>query len=139
MLTDDSIMVKSNFVKVFGDTPTNRLWEFLIDSRGIFDYSMTDICNATGIAWNTLKEIFPSFIKNSIVTETRNIGRATMYKLNDSNPKVIFMVNIYKAINMLFAHGKDFKLNIKIINVGQQEDTIEMGLSRRALPIRIDS
>ena len=106
--------IKSNFVKVFGDTPINRLWEFLIDSRGTFDFSMTDISEVADISWNTLKEIFPYFIKEDIVKETRKIGRATMFMPNEKNPKVIFMIGMFKAVNMVFAHGGHFKLQMKI-------------------------
>ncbi len=48
--------IQSNFVQAFGYTPINRLWEFLIDSRRLFDYSMTDICESADISWNTLKD-----------------------------------------------------------------------------------
>ena len=106
--------IKSNFIKVFGDSPKNRLWEFLIDSRGLFDYSMTDICETADISWNTLKEIFPYFIKEDIVKETRKIGRATMFMVNEKNPRVIFMVGMHQAINMVFVHGGHFKLQMKI-------------------------
>jgi hypothetical protein len=107
--------IKSNFVTVFGDTPINRLWEFLIDSRGIFDYSMTDISESADISWNTLKDIFPHFVKQGVVKKTRNIGRATMYMLNEKHPKSVFMIGMHKAINMVFMHGGNFKLEMKVV------------------------
>ncbi len=106
--------IESNFVKVFGDSPKNRLWEFLIDSRGLFDFSMTDISEVADISWNTLKKIFPYFIREGIVKETRKIGRATMFVINEKNPKVVFMVSMFKAINMVFVHRGHFKLQMKI-------------------------
>ena len=124
----------SNFVKAFGDTPTNRLWDFLILSRKLFDYSMTDVSEATGIAWNTLKELFPHFVKDGIVVETRKIGRATMYKLNEKHPKSVFMTEIHKAISMVFVHGIKFRIEMKIIGSAklQQRDSVEMDISRSA-------
>ncbi len=107
--------MKSNFTQVFGDTPKNRLWEFLIDSRGLFDYSMTDISESADISWNTLKEIFPEFVKEHIVEKTRTIGRATMYKLNESHPKAAFMIGMHKAINMTFVRGGNLKVEMKVI------------------------
>jgi hypothetical protein len=46
---------------------------------------------ATGIAWNTLKELFPHFVKDVIAVETRKIGRATMYKLTEKHPKSVLL------------------------------------------------
>ncbi|MCK4714864.1 MAG: hypothetical protein KAT35_04765 [Candidatus Aenigmarchaeota archaeon] len=105
---------KSGFVTVFGDTPINRLWEFLIDSRGLFDYSMTDMSESADISWNTLKEIFPPFVKQGIVKQTRKIGRATMYIMNEDHPRAVFMTGIHKAISIVFMRGGRFKLEMKV-------------------------
>ena len=124
--------IESNFVRVFGDTPKNRLWEFLIDSRGLFDYSMTDISEAAEISWNTLKEIFPNFVKENIVKETRKIGRATMYMLNDSHPKSEFMINMHKAINIVFVRGVHFKLSMKAVR-DEHTKPLELNIQKSAL------
>lgn len=124
--------IKSNFVKVFGDTPINRLWEFLIDSRGLFDYSMTDICETADISWNTLKEIFPFFVKESIVKKTRRIGRAIMYILNEIHPKAVFMIGMHKAINMVFVRGGHFKLEMRIIR-GKASSPMVLDMPQSAL------
>ncbi len=116
--------IKSNFIRVFGDTPINRLWEFLIDSRGLFDYSMTDICEAADISWNTLKEIFPFFVREGIVKKTRRIGRATMYILNETRPKAVFMIGMHKAINMAFVRGGHFRLEMKVVKAKTSEPMI---------------
>jgi hypothetical protein len=128
--------MESSFVKVFGDTPINRLWEFLIDSRGVFDYSMTDISEAAGISWNTLKDIFPYFVKNHIVRETRKIGRATMYMLNENHPRSVFMIGMQKAINIIFMRGGNFKLEMKMIK-GSVKTPIDLCVQESALePVR---
>lgn len=124
----------SSFVKVFGDTPINRLWEFLIDSRGLFDYSMTDICETADISWNTLKEIFPKIANEGIVKETRKIGRATMYKLNEKNPKVVFMIGMYNAINMVFVRGGNFKLQM-IITKNKNPVPLNLNISEESVKL----
>ena len=127
---------KSGFVQVFGDTPINRLWEFLIDSRGLFDYSMTDICETADISWNTLKEIFPPLVKDGIVRKTRTIGRATMYMLNEKHPKAVFMIGMHRAISMVFMHGGDFKLEMKVVRNGHKTP-MELDIGESVLePIR---
>jgi len=131
--------IKSSFVKVLGDTPINRLWEFLIDSRGLFDYSMTDICDAADVSWNTLKEIFPGFVKEGIVKKTRTIGRATMYKLNEEHPKAVFMIGMQKAINMVFVRGGRLKLEMRVVK-GKISTPLEMDISKSSLqPVSVRS
>lgn len=122
----------SNFVRVFGDTPINRLWEFLVDSRGLFDYSMTDICESADISWNTLKEIFPPLVKEGIVKETRKIGRATMYMLNEGHPRSIFMIGLHRAINMVFVRGGRFKLEMKVVR-GRTSTPTELDIQESAI------
>jgi hypothetical protein len=94
----------SGFLKLFGDTPTNRVWDHLILSRELFDLSMTNISEGSGISWNTLKKIFPFFLEEKLVVESRNVGRATMYRLNMDSPRVAFMVRV---------HGEASKLQAK--------------------------
>ena len=128
--------MKSSFVTVFGDTPINRLWEFLIDSRGLFDYSMTDISESADISWNTLKDIFPRFVKQGIVKETRKIGRATMYMLNEKHPSAVFMVGMHKAINIVFMRGGDIKIEMKVVK-DSIKTPMELDIQESALePIR---
>lgn len=130
----------SNFVKALGDTPVNRLWDFLVTSRGLFDYSMTDICEATGIAWNTLKDVFPEFVRESIVKKTRVIGRATMYKLDETHPKAVFMIGIHNAVSMVFVHGGRFCLKFKITKCEEHDHTqpVELDISRQSLePVKL--
>ena len=85
----------SAFLNLFGDTPANRVWDFLILGRGLFDVSMTDISEGSGVSWNTLKKVFPRFLEEGLVIETRRVGRATLYRLNMENPKAAFMVRVH--------------------------------------------
>lgn len=112
MMVENNINEESSFIKVFGNTPINRLWDFIITSRGVFDYSMTEISETAGIAWNTLKEIFPHFVDRGIVRETRKVGRATMYELDESHPEAKFMIVLQMAIAMVFVRGGDFDIKI---------------------------
>ncbi|MDO8553966.1 MAG: hypothetical protein Q7S22_04115 [Candidatus Micrarchaeota archaeon] len=78
---------KSGFVKLFGDYPAIKVIDFLITFRE-FDYSLTDIAENSGVAWSTIHTFFPELVKTSIVRETRQVGRAKLYKLNIENPVV---------------------------------------------------
>ncbi len=101
------------FLEFVGDTPTTRLIDFLITGRE-FDYTLTDLTNKAGVSWTTLHRIFPSFVKNKIVIEVRQIGRAKLYKLNANNPLVMKFVDLHNSIllNELNKHKVKVKLTM---------------------------
>jgi hypothetical protein len=78
---------KTSFRLVFGDSPTSKVLDFLIDNQE-FDYSLTDIAKGAEIAWSTLHEFWPDLVRLGVVKKTRKIGRAELYKLNQENPLV---------------------------------------------------
>jgi hypothetical protein len=87
---------KSLFLEFVGDSPTMRLLQHLIEGRD-FDYTLTDLMNA-GLSWSTLNRIFPNFLKNKIVVQTRTIGRIKLYKLNTQNLFVKKLVELYDSM-----------------------------------------
>lgn len=84
---------KTSFRLVFGDSPTIKVLDFLIDNQE-FDYSLTDIAKSAEIAWSTLHDFWPRLVKLNVVRRTRKIGRAELYKLNGSNPLVKKLLEI---------------------------------------------
>ncbi len=79
--------MKSIFLKMEGDIPQNRIWDFLIVHQD-YDYSMKDIAKFSKVGYTTLKALWKDFIKRDIIVKTRTIGRAKMFKLNLKNPVV---------------------------------------------------
>lgn len=88
---------QSVFVEFMGDTPSIRLMDLLITGRD-YDYTLTDLSKKAEMSWSTLHRIFPRFIRNRIVIETREIGRAKLYKLNLGNPLVKKLVDVYDTV-----------------------------------------
>lgn len=101
---------KSLFLDVVGYSPTMKVIEYLIEGRE-FDYTLTDLTNA-GVSWGTLHTIFPRLIKHKIVIQTRTIGRANLYKINQNNPIVKNLTEIYGSI-VLGALEKREKIIVK--------------------------
>lgn len=93
---EENIM-KKIFLKLEGNTVRNRIWNFLI-VHSEFDYSMRDIAKFSDISYTSLKEIWKDFVKRKIVTFTRDVGRAKMYKLNRDNPQVEKFINYYWSV-----------------------------------------
>jgi hypothetical protein len=96
---------ESLFLDFIGDSPTTRLIEYLIIGKD-FDYTLTDLMNA-GLSWSTLNRIFPSFIKNKIVIQTRAIGKIKLYKLNQQNPLVKKLVELFDSIIFKGIHERN--------------------------------
>ena len=88
---------KTAFMEVFGTSPLIRVLDFLITYRE-FDYSLTDIAKETEVGWNTLHSFFFKLIEKCIVKETRQVGRAKLYKLNTENPIAKKLIEINNII-----------------------------------------
>ncbi len=82
------------FREALGDSPVIRVLDFLIEGRGL-DYSLTDIAENANIGWTTLHRIWDKLVHFNIVVPTREIGRAKLFKLNEENPAVKKLINLY--------------------------------------------
>ncbi len=87
---------ESIFLDVVGDSSTMRILQYLIEGRE-FDYTLTDLINA-GVSWGTLHTIFPKLIKHRIVTQTRTIGRAKLYKINKNSLIARKFIELYDSL-----------------------------------------
>lgn len=83
---------------VFGDAPIVKVIDFFIDNRE-FDYSLTDIAKNADIGWSTLHQFWDKIVRLEIVTKTRRIGRAELYKLNLSSPLVKKLIDLDSTIS----------------------------------------
>jgi hypothetical protein len=88
---------KTVFLEIFGESPILKVMDFLVVNEE-FDYSMVNIAKLSGVGYATLKLFWNKLEKNKIVTKTRNVGRAKMYKLNRNNPITSKFVEFYWSI-----------------------------------------
>ncbi|MCK4327118.1 MAG: hypothetical protein KAW41_01440 [Candidatus Diapherotrites archaeon] len=95
-------MPESLFLEVVGKTPQLRVIDFFIENR-IFDYSKSEISEATGVSRMTLDKVWGELVSNGIITETRKIGRATMYKLNVDSPLVLGLIELDRIASKEYA------------------------------------
>lgn len=89
---------KTSFRLVFGDSAIVKVIDFFLDNRE-FDYSLTDIAKNADIGWTTLHNFWKDIVALGIVTKTRQIGRAELYKLNISSPLVKKLIDLDEAIS----------------------------------------
>lgn len=89
--------MKSKFLSFLGDSPHNRLLEFLITGRE-FDYSLSDLAKNAGVSWTTLHRIFPAIVQEKIAIKTREIGRAKLFKINQKSEEVKKLIALYDSL-----------------------------------------
>jgi len=88
----------SAFIRYEGNTPRNRIMEFLVTFAVEDDYSMMDIAKHSKVSYAALKIIWKEFAKEGRVVFTRNVGKAKMYKLNIKNPIIRKFIEYYWKI-----------------------------------------
>ena len=86
--------MESWFRLALGDSPKIRVLEFLIEGREL-DYHISDIAEGSGIGRTTLFRIWEDLIKAKIIVSTRTIGNAKLFKLNQHNPLVKKMIELF--------------------------------------------
>ena len=85
---------KSLFLKTYGDNPVLKVLDFLITFQE-YDYSMKDIAKNAKISYTTLKSFWKDLVEREIVSQTRIVGKAKMYKLNKDNPEIKEFMKLY--------------------------------------------
>lgn len=96
-------MDASLFIKEFGiKSPMLKVLDFLMDNE-VFDYSKTDIAEGTELSRATLFKVWPKLEALDLITATRTVGQAKMYKLNKQNPIVKKLMELDGAISEYFA------------------------------------
>ena len=91
--------MKTLFQQTLGNTPKIKVLEFFIEGREL-DYSISDIAEGAEIGRTTLFRIGEDLIKNKIIIPTRQIGNAKLYKLNQKNPFVKKIIELFDEIIM---------------------------------------
>jgi len=85
---------KSIYLKTFGDSPMNRILDFLVVFDA-YDYTMADIAKHADVSYSTLKYLLPQLVKGKLVVKTRMSGRSQLYKINKTNPAVKRFMQFY--------------------------------------------
>ena len=104
---------KSSFRMVFGDSPIVKVIDFFLDNRE-FDYSLTDIAKNSDIGWTTLHQFWNNIVKLGIVTKTRKIGRAELYKLNSNSLIVKKLIELDMDVSKKLMNEELSKRKLKV-------------------------
>lgn len=76
-----------SFTGFFGETPRNRLLDFLGD-HPTSDYTITEMAKKSGVSRPTIYEEIPELEETGLVVQTRKLGQSRLFKLNTDHPVV---------------------------------------------------
>jgi hypothetical protein len=110
----DMEKTKTAFVETFGDSPTVRVLDFFL-TFGEFDYSKSQVAGETGVSRVTIEPIWNGLIKSRMIVKTRVVGRAEMYLLNKSNPRVKELLELNSRLGSVAADEQveEMKITVK--------------------------
>lgn len=78
---------QSILLKTLGDSPKLRIIDIFLDNP-FFDFSKEELARELAMSKQTLYKNFKDLEDLGVVQYSRQIGRATMYKLNKQHPMV---------------------------------------------------
>ncbi len=90
---------KSLFIGFMGDSPMIRVLDYLLTEKEL-DFSITDLADNSNIGRATLYRLWDNLIKNKIITHTRIIGKAKLFKLNLNNSKIKKLIEIHNLLTL---------------------------------------
>jgi hypothetical protein len=99
----DRLMDESLFIRELGiKSPMLKVLDFLMDNEA-FDYSKTDIAEGAKMSRATLFKVWPRLEALDLITATRTVGQAKMYRLNKKSPLVKKLMELDDVISEYFA------------------------------------
>ncbi len=100
---NEASLGESLFIRELGiKSPMLKVLDFLMDNEA-FDYSKTEIAEGTDLSRATLFKVWSKLEALDLITATREVGRAKMYKLNKGNPIVKKLMELDDTISEYFA------------------------------------
>ena len=78
---------ESVILTLFGSSPKTRILDLFLDNP-LFEFTRNEIIEALGMAKSTLYSTLPGLEEARVIVETRQIGKASLYRLNSESPVV---------------------------------------------------
>lgn|SRR3989338_9497382 len=99
-MENDGLDENSVFVEYFGASPYIKVLDFMIQGK-LFDYNMTEVARGAGVGWSAFTRIWADLLKKKIIVQTRTIGNAKLFRLNNENLIVQKLVKIDSEITKI--------------------------------------
>ena len=102
---------QSILLKTLGDSPKLRIIDFFLDNP-LFDFTKKEVIEALGMSKQTFYKYFPEIEEYNIVTVSRRIGRAKLYKINLKHPLVSLLREYETKVSLQIAEEEAKKMRV---------------------------
>ena len=102
---------QSILLKTLGDSPKLRIIDFFLDNP-LFDFTKKEVIEALGMSKQTFYKYFPEIEEYGIVTTSRKIGRAKLYKINLKHPLVSLLRDYEIKASLQIAEEEAKKMHV---------------------------
>jgi DNA-binding transcriptional ArsR family regulator len=92
----------SLLIRALGSSPKLRILDYLLDYK-LNDFTKKEIIEALGMSKLTFYKYFKDLEELGLVTASRKIGRATLYKINLENPMVRLLIEYEIQLSLQIA------------------------------------
>ncbi|MBO3755134.1 MAG: winged helix-turn-helix transcriptional regulator [Candidatus Brockarchaeota archaeon] len=99
------------FVKMFGYSPKLRILDIFLDNP-YFDFSKSEVIRELGMSKQNFYKNFKDLEELGVVKPSRNIGRATMYRINTEHPLVKRLNEIVNEVSLQIAEEEADKRRV---------------------------
>lgn len=102
---------QSILLKTLGDSPKLRIINFFLGNP-LFDFTKKEVIEALGMSKQTFYKYFPEIEEYGIVTVSRRIGRAKLYKINLKHPLVSMLRDYETKASLQIAEEEAEKMRV---------------------------
>jgi len=99
----------SLLIRALGNSPKLRILDYLLDYK-LNDFTKKEIVEALGMSKLTFYKYFKDLEELGLVTATRKIGRATLYRVNLDNPMVKMLIEYETRLSLQIAEQEAEKM-----------------------------
>ena len=104
-------MGDSILLKAFGYSPKLRILDIFL-TNPYLDFSKNELARELGMSKQTLYKNFKDLMELGVVKLSRNIGRATMYRINREHPLVKRLNEMVNEISLQIAEKEAEKIRV---------------------------
>jgi DNA-binding transcriptional ArsR family regulator len=104
----------SLLIRALGSSPKLRILDYLLDYK-LNDFTKKEIVEALGMSKLTFYKYFKDLEELGLVTASRKIGRATLYKINLENPMVRMLIEYETKLSLQIAEQEKTKMQKPIL------------------------
>jgi len=103
-MEEDSLLIRA-----LGNSPKLRILDYLLDYK-LNDFTKKEIVEALGMSKLTFYKYFKDLEELGLVTASRKIGRATLYKVNLNNPMIKMLIEYEAKLSLQIAEQEAEKM-----------------------------